>query len=357
MAAVKQTRLELFWQETLGDYVTAVDWSANGQLLAATSAVGELIVWSASSRQPVLQFQAESQQSMDGLAFSADGQFVAAGGQSGTVYIWQMQPAQGTFQPVAALEYPRVWIDRLQWHPQQNELAFSLGRYAQVWDAITQDVVTTLHFEHSSVLDLDWHPKGTYLAVGGQGGVKAWSRDDWDAEPEVRELAAASVAITWSADGQYLASGNLDRTLIVWEWSNPYPWQMQGFPGKVRQLAWSDLTTKSGAPLLTSISGEAIVLWEKAEDEQLGWTAKVLDLHQDVVQAIGFQPNSLLFASASTDGKLGLWQNAKAVQILEDAPKGSCLRWHPQGKMLAMGGQNGELVVWTTATPGQGFGR
>jgi WD40 repeat protein len=359
MTVVNQTLLESCWQTELKDYVTAIAWSATGKYVAAASAAGELMVWSTASWQVMLQFQTVQSTSIDGLAFSADDQFLAAGGQSGTVHIWQVQADEAeTLKPVANLEHPRVWVDRLRWHPQRHELAFSLGHYAQVWDAKTQNVVATLHFEQSSVLDLAWQPQGQFLAVSGQNGVKAWNSQDWDAEPEARELATASVAIAWSRDGQYLATGNLDRTLVVWNWSSPYPWQMQGFPGKVRQLAWSDMTYKNNAPLLAAVSGEAIILWDKAEDEQLGWEATVLDLHSATVQAIGFQPNSLVLASAASDGWLCLWQRGQAMQILEGAPKGfSCVQWQPQGKMLAAGGQQGELLIWKMTSRGRGFGR
>jgi hypothetical protein len=41
---------------------------------------------------------------------------------------------------------------------------------------------------------------------------------------------------------------------------------------------------------------------------------------------------------------------------LEGAPQGfSCMNWHPQGALLAAGGQNGELLVWTKASRGAGF--
>lgn len=48
------------------------------------------------------------------------------------------------------------------------------------------------------------------------------------------------MAIAWSTDGKFIAEGNLDNTLTVVEWDCPAePWVMRGFPGKVRQLAWS----------------------------------------------------------------------------------------------------------------------
>lgn len=252
-----------------------------------------------------------------------------------------------------------AWVDRLAWSPTQNLLAVSLGKYIQVWGAPLNELVTTLNFDTSSALDMTWHPDGKRLTVGGYQGVKIWTAEDWDDDPYLLTIPSASVAIAWSPDGKYIASGNLDRTITVLEWDNPHPWVMRGFPGKIRQLSWSEVFTKASAPLLASSSAEGIVIWEKQEDESLGWEGRVLAGHESTIQAIYFQPNSLSLASASADGWVCVWQKAKRrSQVLNGAPTGfSCLSWHPQGHQLAAGGQNGELLIWSTVTRGQGFGQ
>ncbi len=353
MPSVTQQHLSLQLQGSVNDYVTAIAWAPQERQVAVSSAVGEVQLLDLPTQQTRL-LQTGEGQSVDCLAFSHDGQFLAAGGQDGRVQVWRMEPEQP--QLLATLENARTWVDRLSWNPKRPELAFSLGRHAQVWNAATQAVEATLAFEASSVLDLAWRPQGDHLAVSGHQGVKIWNRQDWDADPETRLISAASMAIAWSPDGDYLASGNLDRTLIVWSWDNPYPWQMQGFPGKVRQLAWSDLTV-GDAPLLASASMEGIVTWTKLSHDSEGWEAQVLDLHRERVNAIAFQPGTSLLASASEDGQVCLWQNAKQVmQILEGAPAGfSTVEWHPKGNLLAAGGQNGEWLIWAKSRRGQGF--
>jgi WD40 repeat protein len=151
----------------------------------------------------------------------------------------------------------------------------------------------------------------------------------------------------------------IDNTLSVVEWGNPAPWVMRGFPGKVRQLAWSEVPTTVGVPILASCSGAAIVVWERDRDERVGWASQILGNHEGVVQAIAFQPNSLLLASAAEDGWVALWhRGTRLIQSLTGAPNGfSCLTWHPQGHQLAAGGLDGELLVWSQTLRGQGFGR
>jgi len=337
---------EPYWQGELADYITAIAWFPDGQTLAFSSAAGEVALLSLES-QSIQILQSATGQSVDCLAISRDGQFLATGGQDGAVNIWCITSAPPKL--VTTLNHRSVWVDRLLWNPTVNQLAYGLGRYAQVWDAEVNEVITTLNFESSSVLGIDWHPSGDRIAICGHGGARVWNANDWDDDPQVLSIPSASVAISWSPDGFYLADGNMDNTLTVVEWSRPErPWVMQGFPGKVRHLAWSQPLTATGAPLLASCSSETIVTWERSADESVGWANHVLEAHEGLVQAISFQPQSLLLASAAEDGWVCLWQAAlELVQVLEGTDSGlSCLSWQPQGTFLAAGGQGGEVMIW-----------
>ena len=350
--------LQLSWQGMLADYGTAIVWTPDGTRLVACSAAGEVLIYEAETGCPRV-LQPACGQSVNVLSISPDGRFLAAAGQAGTVVIWQIEG--NSPQVLMELTYPQEWIDRLQWHPQRPELAFGFGRYVQVWDALTQTILTTLNFADSSVLDLAWHPQGEHLTVSGNQWIKTWQCQDWEEDPLLREISAASGSIAWSPDGLYLASGNNDRSVLVWQDGNEFPWRMQGFPGKVRRLAWSAPASPRDTPILASISANGIVIWRKAADPSVGWSAQILDLHRDTVTAIAFQPGSGLLASAAEDGWVCLWNQAnELVQVLQGAPKGfSALVWNPQGTELAMAGHQGELLVWKQVwkqqTRGQGL--
>lgn len=368
MSSLKTTAqhlLDRHWQGKLSDYVTAIAWSPNGKTLAASSAAGEVMLWrdwpsKGKANWPLIPLQIGDHQSVDCLAFSRGGQLLAAGGQNGRVQIWHLPLEEvGAYRcrPSYTLDNAPAWIEHLAWSSTRNQLAFSSGRDVQVWDADTGNIDATLNFDTSSVISLGWRCDGQHLAVGGYQGVKVWNSQNWNDDPYVLEIPSASLAIAWSPDGKYLASGNLDRTLTVLEWHNPHPWVMQGFPGKIRQLAWSEATTQAGTSLLAASSVEAIVAWEKHIDESVGWQGRILTRHEGIVQAIAFHPGSFLLASAAEDGWVCLWPQAKRLgQILEGAPDGfSALAWHPQGHQLAAGGQNGELLIWSKSKRAQGF--
>jgi WD40 repeat protein len=344
------------WQGNLSEYVTAVAWSPDG-ILAASSAAGEVVLWQDDNLLTLLPVGLAS---IDCLAFSADGKFLAAGGQDGKVRVWEISSdslVEDRANLIATLDNAPKWIDKLSWNPNCHQLAFSLGRYVQIWDADTQTIVTTLPFTNSSVLDLAWQPNGANIAIAGDGGVKIWDTNNWDDDPYLIEMPSASIVTAWSSDSKYIASGNLDNTITVLEYGSSHPWVIRGFPGKISNLTWSQ-PLSNNTPLLAASSVEGIAVWKKAAKDEDGWNADVLTLHDGKIQALEFQPNSLLLASAADDGWLVLWTKAKQVgQILEGGKHSfSCLAWDRNGQQLAAGSQNGELLVWLESKRGKGFG-
>ncbi len=341
------------WQSELSDYVTAIAWSPCEKILAASSAAGEVVLYQGKAFEPSV-LQAADGPSIEGCAFSYDGQFLAVGGQAGQVRIWQIQAAATTL--VAAIPCS-TWVDRLAWSPTQNCLAFSRGKYVQIWDSAAGEIAVTLPFEASSVLDMSWHPEGKWLAVSGYQGIKIWAAADWDEDPDLVPIASASLAVAWSPDGKFLASGNLDQTVTVLEWGNESPWVMRGFPGKVRQIAWSDVAAQVGTPLLAAVSAEGIIIWAQQADDPDVWENRLLLEHTGNVRSIHFQPHRQLLASAGADDRVNLWSDANALaQKLDGARVSfSCLAWNADGSQLAAGGAQGELCIWSPFQ--RGFGR
>lgn len=332
------------WSGALTDYVTTLTWSPNGQFLTAASGAGEVSLLDVERRQLTLLQEVEGQ-SIDCLAFSFDGQFLATAGQLGQVKIWQFQA--GSPQLITTINTQSTWIDQLVWSPINYQLAFQQGFNVQIWDAEKSAAVTTLDLT-ATAQSLQWSPDGLSLAISSQNSVGIWKTSSWELE-HYWETMAPSSALAWSPDGNYIAAGGIDRTVTIWEWGDENPWSIQGFPGKVSQVGWSDQPNHMGVPLLVASSNDGMVRWEKDRDHRIGWNSQVLKKHHAKVRSIAFQPHSFLLASAADDGQICLWHQAQDLSsTLKGATNGfSCLAWHPQGQQLAAGGQSGELFIWS----------
>jgi WD40 repeat protein len=346
------------WKHQLAEYVTQIIWSPDGEILAACSAGGEIIVQVFGddlALPPVYLTTAGAP--IDQLAFSADGRFLATGDQAGQVQIWERQGQQ--FVLLMTHDRSGNWIEQICWHPTEPLLAFNVGHIVEVLQVATQSLVAKLDFESSSVLCLNWHPSSGQLMAGGYQGIKVWDSDDWSADPIRISIDSAALTIAWSPDGRYLASGNLDRSVTILEWGDddPNPWIVSGFRGKVSHLAWSPLLPNTPEPTLVAASAEGIVVWER--NFFAGWKGTPLDNHIQSVNSIAFQPQRKQLASAGLDGSVNIWHNAESLACtLTDASDGfACLAWHPWQQCLAAGGSQGEIFIWSQIHPGKGFGK
>jgi WD40 repeat protein len=284
-------------------------------------------------------------QSIDEIAFSADSRWLAAGGQAGQLLIWNCYEIDIAPQLFAKVNFNK-WIEHLVWHPTKPYLAVSYGDRVKIWDVLASKSISIWKFDKSSIFDLAWHPAGEYLAVAGYKGVQILSSKD-DLVPNHRvEIDTASLKVAWSRDGRYLAAGNLDRTLTIVDWHNPEDsWTLQGCPGKIRQLDWVAGTT---TPCLAVASGTTIILWNLTPDATT-WDGRLLEGHQDTVDALVAHPHAPILASGGADGYTCLWSlQGEIEQILTNpiSSKFTALAWHPYDAYLSIGSETGSIGLW-----------
>jgi len=332
------------WTGNFSDYITTIAWSSSDQLAIATAS-GEVCLGNSQQSQVL---QSATNESVDCLSFSDH--WLAAAGQSGKINLWDLSKSDQE-KPAMSLDQGNAWIDFLAW--QRSHFAFNLGKYVQVWSIETQDIVTTVNFENSSVQALAWHPDGNYLTVGGYQGIKIWSALDWDQDPFVLPLPTAVRAIAWQDQGQCLVIATADETIIFLDYQNQEftlsPFQLSGFSSKIKAIAWSNSNFKSNSKHKNTFaiaSGAEITIWEPHPNPDGGWIAEVFSEHKGRVNALEFQPQSKVLASADTDGKVYLSKGNTSIQTLSANSEITCLKWHPQGHKLAVGTEKGEVLVW-----------
>lgn len=209
-----------------------------------------------------------------------------------------------------------------------------------------QEIISSLPFENSTVLDFAWHLQGDYLAIAGDGGVIIWDSRDWLENPIYIETYAPAFKIKWAGYKDYLAISCLDDTVMLWDDFDIFPWRLSGFSGKVRNLTWSKIIAEKTPLLATSSRGDVLV-WEKNKIPEKGWSANILARCDRTFMDLQFNPHNLFLSGGNEEGCLFLWKNKD--QLMEDF-KGieggfSCLQWDFLGKKLAVGSDMGEVFI------------
>ncbi len=322
----------------------AIAWHPSGKAIALSSVEGEVVLqrWY-HDIQDVIGLEEGTGGDISHLAFSADGRFLAAGGGGGRFQLWEIDEAWNV-QLLERFKFRTPWIDRLVWHPSRPCLAIGTGKTVQLWHGETRQFKGVLDFAISSVLDLAWDATGDRLAASGNLAVKIWRTADWNAAPIVLDLPSASQAIGWSPDGQYFAVGTFDRRVFVLacdeEMTMEEAWVMRGFPAKISSLAWSPRPMRHpDHPTLAVVSAEGVLLWDRAEDEAVGWVGEVAVEQEERIGSIAWSSTGLAIATSQV---LMLWQPRPLGNPLtviarsHTSDKYYQMAWHPTEPILAI---------------------
>ena len=188
--------------------VKEVAFSADGQLLA--TAGQHVKLWDVRTHTEIATLQ--HAEYVWALAFSPDGQLLAAGDGGGTVKIWNLQERQVIFQ----LEGDTVRVDTLAFSPDGRTLA-SAGYHGHIklWETGSDWTLLGTLQNPGTVYTLDFFPDGKALASSGHGAVTLWSVESGEEIASLTGHRAWVYGTAFSPDGKTLASSGDDGTVRV----------------------------------------------------------------------------------------------------------------------------------------------
>ena len=309
-------------------FITAVDVSPDGEILASADSDGIIQIWQLAENGVQLETPPFVACTLTGhtgtvnsVRFSVDGRLLASASDDGTIRLWDVNGS---------------W-ESDEW-----------GGLA----CILQDSDTRLMFR-----DLVFSPDGSTIAAacgahqwGQHGTIQIWRTIDGAHLGSLNGHKGPVERVVFSPDGQYLASASLDRTVKIWRNADGALFHTMD----LHRTGVLHVTFSPDGSFLVSASQDGELLL--TDIEQSAQTV-MLEPHTGGMRAMACcLPNNIL-ASAGVDGTLWLRRlpsGTDQAQISEDillisdefAPSVESVMFSAQGDRVGTGSTHGLVQLW-----------
>jgi WD40 repeat protein len=280
--------------------VHSVDWSPDGNLIAAGTSSGVYIL--ESQTLEILKLMMEHRSGVESIAFSLDGSLLASGSRDSTIKLWKVPSGE--------------CIVTLNHGDCVNSVAFS--------------------------------PDSSLLASGGwDRTIKLWRLSDFECIATLKGHLYSVEAVTFSPDGSLIASGSRDNTIKLWSVSSEKCIAtLEGHKDNIHSVAFNP-----DGSLLASASGDKTIrLWRVSDKKCMA----TLEGHNDRVYSVAFSPDGLLIASGSRDNTIKLWKvsDGECIATLEEhTGYVTSLAFSKDSSSLVSGSMDNTICLWRIELP------
>ena len=338
------------------DDVNAVIFSQNGEICASGSDDGTIRLWTVHTGEmlTILKGAAKFSEGISALAFSPNGSTLASA-TTDQIWLWDIDAKQ----IIRILEGHTWYVSALAFSPDGKTIA-SAGRdwTLRLWDANTGKLRKTFGEHPNSANTVAFSPDGRTLASANRGLIRMWDTQSaslrlWYAR--TGEHLAHYIdhidqvhAVVFSPNGKLLASSGFDSRLRLWDANTGH--HIATLRGGGYAVAFSP----NGKLLANAYGGDGITgtigLW----DPHTGELRHVLGPYHGLLNCVAFSPDGKTLASGGQDSEIILWDIPTAQRRLSLTTQHTgavySVAFSPDGKTLASGSQDQTLRLWDPNT-------
>ncbi len=296
----------------LADPVTALDWSADGKMIAEAR-FGRVAVLSAETLQPLTTLDGVAGK-VTALHFAPGNRLVTASGIPGLygqAILWDLS----TGKPIREIRSHRDVLYDAELSPNGEFLATcSYDRKIILWNAATGEQVRSFDGHTGAIYDIAFSPDGTALISGSADDTcKVWQVATGERLDTLGQPLKEVYSVSFNPAGDLLTSVGADNRIRVWKFLskespiiNPQLIARYAHEAPVTQMRFSP----DGRYLITAAEDRSVKLWDAKSILEI----KEYGQQPDLVQALAFAPDGKSFVVGRVDG---------SVEILATVPPSS----------------------------------
>jgi WD40 repeat protein len=333
------------------DWIRTVIFTPNKELLLSGSDDGTIILWDLAKRLKRATLKGHSAQ-VNSIDVSSDSQLLVSASNDATVKIWDIKTSEAS-----TLEKHSDNVVAAVFSPDDEQIvSISDDKTVKLWGTKRRELLTPADGDLDPIKKIEFSNKlDRVVSLSEDGVIRFWDLTGKPQNMLKGELDGAN-CISFSPDGASLVSGSNDNKVRLWDTSTgtgKVANTRNAHLGAVNCIAFLTLPGTPG-PKQIVVSGSddtTIRIW-KMEKGNLSMEG-VLTGHYDRINSIAYSSRSNLLASASDDKRVMIWNIGKEEPNFE----AKFVLVHPSevkfvdfsGERIVSTSKDNKVWIWDTA--------